>query len=49
MGWENSHLHQFIKNKTFYTERMNDAPESNNIKKNLYLDDQLPDHLVKPG
>ncbi|MBP8960190.1 MAG: plasmid pRiA4b ORF-3 family protein [Bacteroidales bacterium] len=22
MGWTNSHLHQFIKNGTFYTERM---------------------------
>lgn len=22
MGWTNSHLHQFIKNQTFYTERM---------------------------
>ncbi len=22
MGWTNSHLHQFIKNRTFYTERM---------------------------
>jgi len=22
MGWTNSHLHQFIKNKTFYTEKM---------------------------
>ena len=24
MGWTNSHLHQFIKNRTFYTERMPD-------------------------
>lgn len=24
MGWENSHLHQFIKNKTFYTLRLED-------------------------
>jgi hypothetical protein len=24
MGWTNSHLHQFIKNKTFYTVRMKD-------------------------
>jgi hypothetical protein len=24
MGWENSHLHQFIKNETFYTVRMKD-------------------------
>jgi len=24
MGWENSHLHQFIKNKTFYTEYRED-------------------------
>jgi hypothetical protein len=22
MGWENSHLHQFIKDRTFYTERI---------------------------
>jgi hypothetical protein len=24
MGWTNSHLHQFIKDKTFYTQRMKD-------------------------
>ncbi len=24
MGWTNSHLHQFIKNRTFYTVRMQD-------------------------
>jgi len=24
MGWTNSHLHQFIKNQTFYTKRMDD-------------------------
>ena len=24
MGWENSHLHQFIKDKTFYSERLED-------------------------
>ena len=24
MGWTNSHLHQFIKNRTYYTERMDD-------------------------
>ena len=24
MGWDNSHLHQFIKNKTFYTRKMED-------------------------
>ncbi len=24
MGWENDHLHQFIKNKTFYTVRLED-------------------------
>ena len=24
MGWTNSHLHQFIKNRTFYTVRMHD-------------------------
>ncbi|RKX68854.1 plasmid pRiA4b ORF-3 family protein, partial [candidate division TA06 bacterium] len=23
-GWDNSHLHQFIKNRTFYTEKMPD-------------------------
>ena len=28
MGWENSHLHQFIKNRTFYTERMTDDDQS---------------------
>jgi len=24
MGWTNSHLHQFIKNRTFYTVKMQD-------------------------
>ncbi len=24
MGWDNSHLHQFIQNRTFYTPRMKD-------------------------
>ncbi len=24
MGWDNSHLHQFIKEKKFYSERLED-------------------------
>jgi hypothetical protein len=34
MGWTNSHLHQFIKNNTFYTVRMGDDDfweEMNNV------------------
>ena len=34
MGWTNSHLHQFVKNKTFYTVRMRDDyswEEMNNV------------------
>jgi len=34
MGWTNSHLHQFIKNKTFYSQRMPDDgfwDEMNNV------------------
>jgi hypothetical protein len=34
MGWDDSHLHQFIKNRTFYTVRMKDDHlwgETNNV------------------
>ena len=34
MGWTNSHLHQFVKNDTFYTVRMGDDyswEEMNNV------------------
>jgi len=45
MGWENSHLHQFIKNKTFYAERMKDDWTWGDLKnvdyKNLKISDLL--------
>jgi len=45
MGWTNSHLHQFIKDETFYTERMPDDDlwdEMNNIDyKGLKLNELL--------
>jgi len=47
MGWENSHLHQFIKNKTFYTERLQDDwgwGDMNNVD---YKDLKISDLLEK--
>jgi hypothetical protein len=45
MGWTNSHLHQFIKNRTFYTERMPDDyswDEMNNVDyKKIKISDLL--------
>ena len=46
MGWENSHLHQFVKNKTFYTVRMKDDyswEEMNNVD---YKEMKVSDLLV---
>jgi hypothetical protein len=31
MGWENSHLHQFIKNKKYYSERLDDDWSWNDV------------------
>jgi hypothetical protein len=47
MGWTNSHLHQFIKNQTFYTERMQDDDtweEMNNVD---YVKTKISDLLKK--
>jgi len=47
MGWTNSHLHQFIKNKTFYTVRMQDDDfwdETNNVD---YTNVKVSDLLKK--
>jgi len=47
MGWENAHLHQFIKNKTFYTQRLEDDwtwGEMNNVD---YKDLKISDLLIK--
>lgn len=46
MGWTNSHLHQFVKNKTFYTVRSPEAEdfwyESNNVDyKGMVVSDLL--------
>jgi hypothetical protein len=45
MGWTNSHLHQFIKNETFYTVRMKDDDfweEMNNVDyKKMKISDLL--------
>lgn len=45
MGWTNSHLHQFIKNKTFYTVKMQDDDfweEMDNVDyKNMKVTDLL--------
>ncbi|NOZ83772.1 MAG: plasmid pRiA4b ORF-3 family protein [Epsilonproteobacteria bacterium] len=44
IGWTNSHLHQFIKNRTFYTERMPDDSwnEMNNVDyKKIKISDLL--------
>ncbi len=45
MGWTNSHLHQFIKNKTFYTRKMADDDlwyEMNNVDyQNMKVSDLL--------
>jgi len=47
MGWTNSHLHQFIKNQIFYTERMPDDDtweEMNNVD---YVKTKISDLLKK--
>lgn len=45
MGWTNSHLHQFIKNRTFYTEKVQDDDfwdEMNNVDyENIKISDLL--------
>ena len=45
MGWTNSHLHQFIKNKTYYIEKLSDEydwSEMNNVDyKKIKISDLL--------
>ena len=51
MGWTNSHLHQFIKNRTFYTVRMRDDDlwnEMNNVDyKKMKIADLLKNEKEK--
>jgi hypothetical protein len=47
MGWENDHLHQFIKNKTFYTERLEDDWGWNDLKNVDYKNLKISDLLIK--
>lgn len=47
MGWENSHLHQFIKNKTFYTERLKDDWSWGDLNNVDYKDLKISDLLTK--
>ncbi len=47
MGWTNSHLHQFIKNKTFYTERMPDDDLWNEMNNVDYKKMKISDLLKK--
>jgi hypothetical protein len=47
MGWKNAHLHQFIKNKTFYTERFEDDWGWGSMRKVDYKDLKISDLLEK--
>jgi hypothetical protein len=47
MGWENSHLNQFIKNNTFYTERLEDDWDWGAMKNVDYKDLKISDLLKK--
>jgi hypothetical protein len=47
MGWENDHLHQFIKNRTFYTERFENDWGWGDMKKVDYKDLKISDLLEK--
>ena len=47
MGWENSHLHQFIKNETFYTERLDDDMGWGDLNNVDYKDLKISDLLVR--
>ncbi len=46
-GWTNSHLHQFIKNRTFYTEIMPDDDLWNEINNVDYKKIKISDLLKK--
>ena len=47
MGWDNSHLHQFIKNGTFYTMRMKDDDFWNDMNNVDYKRMRICDLLQK--
>jgi hypothetical protein len=47
MGWENSHLNQFVKNNTFYTERLEDDWDWGAMKNVDYKDLKISDLLKK--
>lgn len=47
IGWTNSHLHQFIKNRTFYTKRMPDDDLWNEMNNVDYKKIKISDLLKK--
>jgi preprotein translocase subunit Sss1 len=47
MGWEDSHLHQFIKNETFYTVRMKDDDFWDDMNNVDYKKMKISDLLIK--
>ncbi len=47
MGWTDSHLHQFIKNKTFYTQKMIDDDFWDEMGNVDYSDMKISDLLKK--
>ena len=47
MGWTNSHLHQFIKNRTFYSRRMADDDFWGEMDNVDYLKIKISDLLKK--
>ena len=46
MGWENSHLHQFVENRTFYMPRMPDDPSWYDMNNVDYKDMKVSDLLI---
>jgi hypothetical protein len=46
MGWRNSHLHQFIKNETFYSERLKDDASWEDLNNVDYKGLKISDLLV---
>jgi len=47
MGWDNSHLHQFIKDRTFYTQRMADDDFWDDMDNIDYSKTKISDLLKK--
>ena len=47
MGWDNSHLHQFIKDRTFYTQRMADDDFWDDMDNVDYSKTKISDLLKK--